>query len=59
MRDYMKKSLCSIEILKNPDSYIAKIQTELGGVRVLRSPTFEGILEQVVLDIQEEFEVTL
>lgn len=59
MRDYMDKSLCSIEILKNPDSYIAKIQTDLGGIRVLKSPTFEGILEQVVLDIQEEFETAL
>jgi Mg2+/Co2+ transporter CorC len=59
MRDYMEKSLCSIEILKRSDSYIAKIQTDLGGVRKLNSPTFEGILEQVVLDIQEEFEVAL
>ena len=55
----MDKSLCSIEILKNPDSYIAKIQTDLGGIRVLKTPTFEGILEQVVLDIQEEFETAL
>ena len=55
----MDKSLCRIEILKNPDSYIAKIQTDLGGIRVLRSSTFEGILEQVVVDIQEEFEVAL
>jgi hypothetical protein len=55
----MDKSLCSIEILKHPDSFIAKIQTELGGIRVLKSPTFEGILEQVVLDIQEEFETAL
>jgi hypothetical protein len=59
MRDYMHKSLCNIEILKNPDSYIAKIQTDMGGIRVLKSPTFEGILEQVVLDIQEEFETAL
>ena len=55
----MEKSLCNIEILKSPDSYIAKIQTDLAGIRVLRSSTFEGILEQVMLDIQEEFEIAL
>lgn len=55
----MEKSLCNIEILKTTNSYIAKIQTDLGGVRKLNSSTFEGILEQVVLDIQEEFEVAL
>ena len=55
----MEKLLCNIEILKNPDSYIAKIQTDLAGSRELRSSTFEGILEQVMLDIQEEFEIAL
>ena len=57
--DYMEESLCSIEILKSADSYLARIQTELGGVREVRSSTFEGVLEQVVLDLQEEFDVTL
>ncbi len=55
----MEESLCSIEILKSANSYIAKIQTELGGLRELRSSTFEGVLEQIVLDLQEEFEVAL
>ena len=59
MRVNMEESLCSIEILKSANSYIAKIQTELGGVREFRSSTFEGILEQIVLDLQEEFEVAL
>ncbi|UCE36839.1 MAG: hypothetical protein JSW00_15225 [Thermoplasmata archaeon] len=55
----MEESLCSIEILKSPDSYLARIQTDLGGVREVKSTTFEGVLEQVVLDLQEEFDVTL
>ena len=55
----MEESLCRIEILKSVESYIAKIQTELGGIREFRSSTFEGILEQVVLDLQEEFEIAL
>lgn len=55
----MEESLCSIEILKSAESFMAKIQTDLGGVREVRSNTFEGVLEQVVLDLQEEFDVTL
>jgi Mg2+/Co2+ transporter CorC len=55
----MEESLLSIEILKNADSYIARIQIDSGDVKELRSSTFEGILEQVVLDIQDEYEVAL
>jgi len=55
----MEESLCSIEILKRPDPFLARIQTDLGGVREVKSPSFEGVLEQVVLDLQEEFDVTL
>jgi hypothetical protein len=57
--EIMEESLCSIEILKRPDSFLARIQTDLGGVREVKSTTFEGVLEQVVLDLQEEFDVTL
>ena len=55
----MEESLCSIEILKSADSYIGRIQTELGGVTMVRSSTFDGVLEQVVLDLQEEFDMTI
>ena len=57
--EIMEESLCSIEILKSADSFLARIQTDLGGVREVKSTTFEGVLEQVVLDLQEEFDVTL
>jgi len=52
----MEESLCSIEILKSARSYIAKVQSDLGGVREFRSSKFESILEQVMLDLQEEFD---
>lgn len=55
----MEKSLPNVEILKNADSYIARIQTDLGGVREFKSSTFEGILELVMLDIQEKYEIAL
>lgn len=55
----MEKSLLEIEILKNADSYIARIQSDSRSVYELKSSTFEGILEQVMLDIQKEFEAEL
>ena len=52
----MEELLCSIDILKSANSYLAKVQSELGGLREYRSPSFEEVLEQVIIDIQEEFE---
>lgn len=52
----MEELLCSIEFLKSANTYIAKVQSELGGVREYKSSSFEEILEQVIIDIQEEFE---
>lgn len=52
----MEESLCSIEFLKDANSYIARVQSELGGVREYKSNTFEEVLEQVIIDLQEEFE---
>jgi hypothetical protein len=52
----MDELLCSIEILKSANSYLAKVQSELGGLREYKSPAFEEVLEQVIIDIQEEFE---
>lgn len=54
----MEEPLCNIEISKSANVYIAKVQTELGGVREYRGKTFEEILEQLVIDLQEEFETT-
>jgi hypothetical protein len=59
MRRNMEETLCSIEILKISELYVARIQTGLGDIRELRSSTFEDILRQVALDLQEEFEVSL
>ena len=55
----MEESLCNIEISKSANSYTAKIQTDLGGVREFRSSTFEDILRRIALDLQEEFEIVL
>lgn len=52
----MEEVLCSIEIIKENNDLVAKIQSDLGGNREYRSQLFEDVLEQFVLDLQEEFE---
>jgi len=52
----MEESLVNIEILKSSNSFVARVQSELGGMREYRSSSFEEVLEQVVMDLQEEFE---
>jgi len=53
----MEEPLCNVEIVKTAKTYVARIQSELGGNREYRSPSFEEVLEQVLIDLQEEFEV--
>lgn len=55
----MEESLCNIEFLKDASTYMARVQSELGGLREYRSSTFEEVLEQVIIDLQEEFESSL
>ena len=52
----MEEVLCSIEIIKENNDFIAKIQSDLGGNREYRSQLFEDVLDQFVMDLQEEFE---
>ena len=52
----MQETLCNVEFLKGPKAYIAKVQSDLGGLREYRSESFEEVLEQVIIDIQEEFD---
>lgn len=55
----MEESLCTVAFLKDSEMFIAKVQSDLGGVREYRSNSFEEVLEQVIIDLQEEFEHTL
>ena len=52
----MEEVLCNVELIKENNDYIAKIQSALGGLREYRSVNFEEVLEQMVIDLQEEFE---
>jgi hypothetical protein len=51
----MIEPLCNITILKDNGDFMAKVQTELGGLREYAGESFE-LLEQLFLDLQEEFE---
>jgi len=53
----MEESLANVEVVREAGGYLAKVQSELGGIREYRGPTFESVLEQVIIDLQEEFEV--
>ncbi len=55
----MEENLCNIELLKDNSSFLAKVQSELGGQREYRSANFEEILEQLVQDLQDEFETAI
>ena len=52
----MEESLCNVEFLKGPKAFIARVQSDLGGMREYRSESFEEVLEQIIIDLQEEFE---
>jgi hypothetical protein len=52
----MEETLCNIEFLKSNSTYVARVQSDLGGVREYRSSSLEEVLEQVIIDLQEEFE---
>lgn len=54
--DTMEESLCNVEFLKNNNTFIARVQSEVGGLREYQSSNLEEVLEQVIIDLQEEFE---
>ncbi len=51
----MDESLCSIEILKRGNAFVARVESQLGGQREFKGNGFEEVLEQIVIELQEEF----
>lgn len=53
--------ICNIELSKedeekeNGENYIAKLRTEMGGLREYSGVTFEDVLNQVIIELEEEF----
>ena len=43
----MEEILCNVEIVKDNNNFIARIQSDLGGMREYKSSNFEEVLEQM------------
>ncbi len=52
----MEELLCKIEFQKDGNTIVAKLQTDMGGLRVYKDSTFEQVLSEVMLELQDEFE---
>ena len=52
----MEEVLCNVELVKDNNNFIARIQSAFGGMREYKSTNFEEVLEQMTMDLQEEFD---
>ena len=50
--------ICHIEISKEGNKILVRVQTDLGGVREFRDESLETVLRQVSVDLQEEFDAS-
>jgi hypothetical protein len=55
----MEEPLCHIEISEEQSEIVAKVQSDLGGLREFRSNTLEEVLRLITIELQEEFNATL
>lgn len=52
----MQELICSIEFDKeDEEGFLAKLRTEMGGLREFTGRTFDEVLNLVVVDLEEEF----
>ncbi|MCL4420569.1 MAG: hypothetical protein M1477_06675 [Candidatus Thermoplasmatota archaeon] len=51
----MQELICNIEFDKDGEQFLAKLRTEMGGLREYNAETFEEVLSMVMLELQEEF----
>ena len=52
----MEEFICSVEFLRGPSDLLARVSSEAGGVREYRALDTGRVIDQVVNDLQEEFE---
>jgi hypothetical protein len=52
----MEEFICSVEFLRGPADLLARVSSEAGGVREYRAQDAGSVIDQVVNDLQEEFE---
>ena len=52
----MEEEICHIEIIKEDDEIVAKIESDLGGIREFRALSYENLLKMLINELQEEFD---
>ncbi|MGC8585284.1 MAG: hypothetical protein ACP5RZ_04110 [Thermoplasmata archaeon] len=52
----MEELLCSIEFYQDKKKFVARIKSELGGLRELKNNNFDDLLSDVMMELNEEFE---
>ncbi len=52
----MEELICSVEFLRGRAEVVARVSSEAGGVREYRASDAGAVIDQVVNDLQEEFE---
>jgi len=52
----MEDTLCTIEILRYEEGYMAKVQTSFGRYMEYKNSDFESLMQQLYEDLYEEFE---
>lgn len=51
----MQELICNIEFDAEEDQYVARLRTEMGGLREYTGVTFEDVLNLVMIELREEF----
>jgi hypothetical protein len=52
----VEEEICHIEISKDDKEIVAKLESDLGGIREFRAYTYENLLKMVINELQEEFD---
>ncbi|MCI4357846.1 MAG: hypothetical protein L3J95_05750 [Thermoplasmata archaeon] len=55
-RAIMEELICSVEFLRGTAEIVARVSSEAGGVREYRGSNSTTVIDQVINDLQEEFE---
>lgn len=54
----MEELICTVEFLRATSELVARVSSEAGGVREYRAGSAGAVIDQVVNDLQEEFEAS-
>ncbi|MGI0140565.1 MAG: hypothetical protein ACREBT_05405 [Thermoplasmata archaeon] len=52
----MEELICNVEFLRGGAEIVARVSSEAGGIREYRGPSGVAVIDQVINDLQEEFE---